>query len=283
MKKINKSILSQIIAPRNPNSYKGNYGKILIIAGSLPFGGAAIMSSSAAVHAGAGLVTVATVQEKFTAINTKIPEAMTVDYHNIIETSDAINKANVIVIGPGLGTDEYAKSLVHLVLDNAKAEQTLVLDASALTIIAQQKLSLSQTSANLILTPHQGEWRRLSGLDIDQQTEQNNQTAINKIAPNALLIVKKHHSEIYYQDQVSQITAGNAGMATGGMGDTLTGIIAALVGQFDFSLKTVEAALFLHSFVADKIFKKNYVVLPEMLIKNLPKVMKKIANNTAKG
>jgi hydroxyethylthiazole kinase-like uncharacterized protein yjeF len=277
MKKIDKSILTQTIQPRDPISYKGNYGRILIIAGSLHFGGAAILSSSAAVYSGAGLVTVATIPEKFQSINTRIPEAMTIDYHNIIETLDSIRQSDVIVIGPGLGTSNYTESLIHLVIDNTTKNQTIIFDASALTVIANKKIPITNLAAHVILTPHQGEWQRLSGLQISQQTPKNNLSAINELSPTALLIVKKHLSEIYYRNDVSQITAGNAGMATGGMGDTLTGIIASLVGQFGFSQDVVASALFLHSFIADKIFKSDYVVLPEELIDLIPRTMQKIA------
>ncbi|WP_125770337.1 NAD(P)H-hydrate dehydratase [Companilactobacillus furfuricola] len=279
MQKIDKSILKQVITPRDPISYKGNYGKILIIAGSSNFGGAAIMSASAAIHSGAGLVTVATIPEKFTAINTRIPEAMTVDYHHLIEIIDAIKNADVIAIGPGLGTSKYSESLVSLVIDHAHMDQTIIFDASALTIIAGSKIDIAKIPANVILTPHQGEWQRLSQLEIAEQKPKKNLEQLHNIAPNALLIVKKHLSEVYYEGSANQIIAGNPGMATGGMGDTLTGIIAAFVGQFGFSQNTVEAALFLHSFIADKIYKKNYVVLPEKLIEAIPKSMQKIVTN----
>lgn len=279
MQKIDKSILTQVITPRDPISYKGNYGKILIIAGSSNFGGAAIMSASAAIHSGAGLVTVATIPEKFSAVNTKIPEAMTIDYHHLIEVIDAIKNADVIAIGPGLGTSKYSESLVSLVIDHAHMDQTIVFDASALTIIAQSNIDIAKIPANVILTPHQGEWQRLSNLEIPEQKPKKNLEQLHNIAPNALLIVKKHLSEVYYEGSANQIIAGNPGMATGGMGDTLTGMIAAFVGQFGFSQNTVEGALFLHSYIADKLYKKNYVVLPEKLIEAIPKNMQKIITN----
>ncbi|AKP66824.1 NAD(P)H-hydrate dehydratase [Companilactobacillus ginsenosidimutans] len=282
MQKIDKSILSKVIKPRNPISYKGNYGRILIIAGSLHFGGAAILSSSAAVYSGAGLVTVATTPEKFVSLNTRIPEAMTIDYHNIMETLNSIRQSNVIVIGPGLGTSELTQSLINMVTENTTKDQTIIFDASALTEIAEKNISLTQISAHVILTPHQGEWQRLSKLEIADQSTENNLQSIQEIAPDSLLIVKKHLSEIYYNNKVEQISAGNPGMATGGMGDTLTGIIAAFVGQFGFSKNTVSAALFLHSFIADKIYKKNYVVLPEELINEIPSTMKKITTKSSK-
>jgi len=276
MEKISKNILNQVILPRNPESYKGNYGKVLIIAGSTHFGGAAILASSATVHSGAGLVTVATTPEKFTAINTRIPEAMTIDYHNKKELLTAILNNNVIAIGPGLGTSSVAIGLVKAVLNNTKTDQTVILDASALTIIAEEKIPL-QTTAHIILTPHQGEWRRLSQLEIPEQTELNNFEKLQDINPEAVLILKKHNSEIYFQDMSFKITAGNAGMATGGMGDTLTGIMAGFIGQFGYSLATIQAALLIHSVIGDKLFEKEYVVLPSKIIEKLPKYMQKFS------
>lgn len=276
MEKISKNILNQVILPRNPESYKGNYGKVLIIAGSTHFGGAAILASSATVHSGAGLVTVATTPEKFTAINTRIPEAMTIDYHNKKELLTAILNNNVIAIGSGLGTSSVAIGLVKAVLNNTKTDQTVILDASALTIIAEEKIPL-QTTAHIILTPHQGEWRRLSQLEIPEQTELNNFEKLQDINPEAVLILKKHNSEIYFQDMSFKITAGNAGMATGGMGDTLTGIMAGFIGQFGYSLATIQAALLIHSVIGDKLFEKEYVVLPSKIIEKLPKYMQKFS------
>jgi len=276
MEKISKNILNQVILPRNPESYKGNYGKVLIIAGSTHFGGAAILASSAAVHAGAGLVTVATTPEKFTSINTRIPEAMTIDYHNKKELLTAILNNNVIAIGPGLGTSSVAIGLVKAVLNNTKTDQTVILDASALTIIAEEKIPL-QTTAHIILTPHQGEWRRLSQLEIPEQTELNNFEKLQDLNPDAVLVLKKHNSEIYFQDMSFKITAGNAGMATGGMGDTLTGIMAGFIGQFGYSLATIQSALLIHSVIGDKLNEKEYVVLPSQIIDKLPKYMQKFS------
>jgi Predicted sugar kinase len=119
-------------------------------------------------------------------------------------------------------------------LKNTNELHTLIIDASALTIIAKEKINLKDLHVNLILTPHQGEWERLSGLEINQQIPENNLTALNNLAPQSILIVKKHLSDIYYQGKVSQLSNGNPGMATGGMGDTLTGIIAGFVAQFGF-------------------------------------------------
>lgn len=281
MKNISKNVLTQAIKPRNPESYKGNYGKVLIIAGSTHFGGAAILCSSAAIASGAGLVTVATTPEKFTALNVKIPEAMTLDYHHKKELLNAIHNNSVIAIGPGLGTSSIAKGLVKTVLENTTAKQTVIFDASALTVIAEEKFILD-TPSNIIMTPHQGEWQRLSNLDIPNQTVANNLQKLQELNSKSVLVLKKHFSEIYYQDQILKIAAGNPGMATGGMGDTLTGIIAGFVGQFGYSVQTISAALLIHSTIADKINQKEYVVLPTKVIDKLPKFMSKYSSRSSK-
>ena len=134
-----------------------------------------------------------------------------------------------------------------------------------------------QSEANLVLTPHQGEWQRLSQLPIAQQTPENNQAKLKNLNPKAILILKKHLSEIYYQDKILQIQAGNPGMATGGMGDTLTGILAGFIGQFGFSIKTISSALLIHGLIADDLNEKNYVVLPSKIIEKLPKYMAKFS------
>jgi len=277
MEKITENVLKQVIIKRNPESYKGNYGKILIIAGSSHFGGAAILCTSAAINSGAGLVTIATTPEKFTALNTSIPEAMTIDYHDKKETLNAIHQNNVIAIGPGLDTSSITKGLISLVLKESTKEQTVILDASALTVIAEQNIKLN-SAAHLIMTPHQGEWQRLSGLEVSAQTTKNNYQKLHQLDPNAILILKKHFSELYYQDKILQLQAGNAGMATGGMGDTLTGIIAGFIGQFGYSIKTISAALLIHSTIADKLYKKDYVTLPSAIITKLPKAMREYSH-----
>jgi len=277
MEKITENILKHVITPRNPESYKGNYGRVLIIAGSAQFGGAAILATSATVASGAGLVTVASVPEKFTSINTRIPEAMTIDYQDKNALIESIKKNNVIAIGPGLALSSITKGLVKTVLREATIKQTVIIDASALTIIAQENIKL-KSDAHIIMTPHQGEWERLSKLGISDQTPTNNAEKLDELNPKAILILKKHLSEIYYQDQALQIEAGNPGMATGGMGDTLTGIMAGFIGQFGNSLDTIAAALFIHSYVADELNKKDYVVLPSKIITKLPKYMAKFSN-----
>ncbi|MDO1605646.1 NAD(P)H-hydrate dehydratase [Lactobacillus sp. YT155] len=260
----------QIIKPRPTNSHKGNFGRVLIIAGSTNFAGAAIMSAKAAVYSGAGLVTLATDPKIFSAINSSIPEVMTLDYN--YELTEDIQKSNVILIGPGLA-DYACSSLLKQVVKRSQSHQTVIVDATALNHLTPELLA--KIKAQVILTPHQMEWQRLSKIKIDNQNDETNLTYLNQFETNPILVLKSHQTTIYYDDQIFQNIPGNPGMATGGSGDTLAGIIAGFTAQFDNRIETISAAVFTHSDIANDLFNSNYVVLPELLIKELPSYMKK--------
>lgn len=274
MKKIDRKIL-KVIKPRNSNSHKGTYGRVLIIAGTKNFGGAAIMSSSAAVYAGAGLVTLATDSHNITAVNSSTPEVMPVSYDdNLI---DYIKNSNVIAIGPGLG-DNIHNEILEKVIKHINANQTLIIDASSLNTLAKDLSILNNFQGKLILTPHQMEWQRLSGIKIKDQSVERNADFISKMSGSPIVVLKSHQTNIYYKKNVYQNIPGNPGMATGGSGDILTGIIAAFCAQFGTSIETVNAAVYMHSAIANELYKTNYVVLPEKLIQKIPEYMKKEAD-----
>lgn len=278
MQTITADILKKVIHQRPQNSFKGTFGKVLIVGGNPNMGGAAIMAGSAAVHAGAGLVTIATARENLTAVHSVIPEAMFVDYEDHAQFVPLIHGVNVIVLGPGLGNDASAVKVIQTVLANVESNQTLIIDGSAITLISQNSDLKKQvpTTATIIYTPHQMEWQRLSGIQIDEQEDvRRNQQA--QQALNATVILKKHHSEIYFQNgEVRKLTVGGPAMATGGMGDTLTGILAAFLAQFkDSRNDTIQAAVYTHSKIADELAEEKYVVLPTDIISHLQSFMKR--------
>lgn len=276
MQIITDELARQVIVARPAISHKGDFGRILIIGGSQQYGGAAIMSASAAVYAGAGLVSVASDLSVLASLHTRLPEAMFIDYRQpFVQWAPTVQAADVIVIGPGLGLSAFALLLLKQVLQAVRPEQTLLIDGSALTLIAREKLALPD--AQLILTPHQMEWARLSGLSIEQQTVANNQAVLADY-PKATLVLKKHHTEIYHQTQVSQLMIGGPAMATGGSGDTLTGIIAAFCGQFGTNYQTISAAVYTHSAISDQLAQKQYVTLPTQMIQALPQFMAQMAD-----
>lgn len=277
MTEITEAILKKVITKRSSDTHKGDYGRILLIGGGENYGGAIIMSTSGAVNSGAGLTAVATHPVNLTALHARLPEAMFIDWRDA-KLANLIKNMDVVVCGPGLGMSDLAKQIMVILRRCTSEKQTVVLDASALDLISQDKSLLPTNAGHLILTPHQMEWQRLSQIRIPFQTDSANIDALNQLIPdsNAMLVLKSNHTHIYDgKGQVFVNPLGNPGMATGGMGDTLAGIIGGFVAQFGPSVDTVLAAVYIHSLAGDLISKDNYVVKPTEVSKVLPKLMKK--------
>ena len=277
MTEITEAILKKVITKRSSDTHKGDYGRILLIGGGENYGGAIIMSTSGAVNSGAGLTAVATHPVNLTALHARLPEAMFIDWRDA-KLANLIKNMDVVVCGPGLGMSDLAKQIMVILRRCTSEKQTVVLDASALDLISQDKSLLPTNAGHLILTPHQMEWQRLSQIRIPFQTDSANIDALNQLIPdsNAMLVLKSNHTHIYDgKGQVFVNPLGNPGMATGGMGDTLAGIIGGFVAQFGPSVDTVLAAVYIHSLAGDLINKDNYVVKPTEVSKVLPKLMKK--------
>ena len=277
---ITEDILRKVIKKRPSDSHKGNYGRVLLIGGSENYGGAIIMAAEAALNSGAGLISVATHAVNLDALHARNPEIMFIDWRdrNLV---DLITKMDVIVCGPGLGTGTVAQQLLATVSQNVSHNQILVLDASALDMMGQDKNLIPKHASLVILTPHQMEWQRLSQIRIPFQTDSANLDALKKIFPtqNAILVLKSNHTHIYTNtDQIFVNPLGNPGMATGGMGDTLAGIIGGFTAQFGDNLDSVLAAVFIHSLAGDKIAENNYVVRPTKISALLPQLMKEFAS-----
>lgn len=277
MTEITEAILKKVITKRSSDTHKGDYGRILLIGGGENYGGAIIMSTSGAVNSGAGRTAVATHPVNLTALHARLPEAMFIDWRDA-KLANLIKNMDVVVCGPGLGMSDLAKQIMVILRRCTSEKQTVVLDASALDLISQDKSLLPTNTGHLILTPHQMEWQRLSQIRIPFQTDSANIDALNQLIPdsNAMLVLKSNHTHIYDgKGQVFVNPLGNPGMATGGMGDTLAGIIGGFVAQFGPSVDTVLAAVYIHSLAGDLINKDNYVVKPTEVSKVLPKLMKK--------
>lgn len=277
--KITADILKQVIVKRKSNTHKGNYGRILLIGGSQNYGGAIIMATEGALGAGAGLIAVATDPANLSALHARDPEAMFLDYASP-RLASLIQGMNVLVCGPGLSTSAFAQKVLRIVAANAQEKQTVVLDASALDLIAQDRSFLPLKAGHLIFTPHQMEWQRVSKIKIADQTDPANLKALKELVPagNAILILKSNHTHVY--DEAGHVyvnTTGNPGMATGGMGDTLAGITGGFVAQFGSGLSSILAAVYIHSLAGDMLYRDHYVVRPTAISHLLPQIMKKYA------
>ena len=238
-------IPTSIFKKRDKESHKGLFGHVLIIGGDIGMSGAARLASEAALRTGAGLVSLATRYAHASIINSTRPEIMSYPAEREYEIKHLIEKASVIAIGPGLGQSEWAATLFAASINS---EKTLVVDADALNLLAMEP----HNRDNWILTPHPGEAARL--LDITAEEVQADRfSAVKKIAEKfgGVVVLKGNGSLIYAEGNTFLCDKGNPGMASGGMGDVLTGIIASLLAQ-GFSLAdAAKVGVHLHAAAGD--------------------------------
>lgn len=263
---------------RKPNSHKGDYGRLLIVGGSEGYTGAPVLAASAALRSGAGLVFAAVPREVYPIVAGRCSAAMAFPLPDTAEELVNRTKCSVALIGPGLGRNHDA-----LVEDLLKTlDCPVVLDADGLNAAAGHLDWIRHRTAPTILTPHDGEFARLTSasLPIIDRLE-----AARSLAKNtgAIVVLKGHRTVTAAPDGRTWInTSGNAGMATGGSGDVLAGIIAGLLGQkqlYDDSTDTAlltARAVWLHGDAGDAAARRlgEYSLLPDDLIDALPEVLR---------
>lgn len=272
MKKLNEAILSEIICQRSENAYKGTFGRAVLLGGNEQYGGAIIMSAEAALATGTGLVTVVTAEKNHASLHARSPEAMVVSWENRKLLSEVLETATVILIGPGLGLEKTSQELLHFVVAHQKQNQWLVIDGSAITLFSEMTVPLNYPE-QIIFTPHQMEWQRLSSIKIAEQAEAENRKMQKKLG--GTVVLKSHRTEIYGLSGTYFNPIGTPAMATGGMGDTLAGMITGFLAQFENKEAAICAAVYLHSFIGEHLSEERYVVLPTEITKLIPFFMKK--------
>ena len=281
MRKVQKEEIQRVIIKRQATAYKGDFGRLLLIGGTYPYGGAIIMAAIAAVHSGAGLVTVATDQENIPALHSHLPEAMSFDLADRDLLCEQIQKANVILVGPGLKESNENQAVLQMIFEQVSRHQVLILDGGAISLFSTSQFDLPEDQ--LVFTPHQKEWEKLSGLDITSQTEEKSQRAVQNFPEGTVIVEKGPHTRIWIsgQEEGYQLDVGGPYQATGGMGDTLAGMIAGFAGQFPQVglYERVTVATYLHSAIAEDLSKEDYVVLPTAISKEIPKWMRKWSDN----
>jgi NAD(P)H-hydrate epimerase len=248
------------LQPRRADSNKGNFGRILVVAGSRGMSGAAILCASAALRAGAGLVYLATpdsVQPVAAAAN---PCYLTIPLPQdaqgrLAESAEAeilsqAQKNDVVVLGPGLGRSVALSKMIPPLLE--KIQAPVVLDADGLNALEHNTERLKGRHAPLIMTPHPGEFARLLGRDIASVQAERREAAARFAAEHGLIMVLKGHGTVVTDGRRIYInTTGNPGMATGGTGDVLSGVIAALLGQRLDAFAAAQLGVHLHGLAGD--------------------------------
>jgi len=242
---------------REQDAHKGHFGNVVIVGGDRGLGGAGLLSSRAAVYSGAGLTSLVTRPEHVSASLVSCPEVMVKGVDSGQDIEEHLVKPDVIAIGPGLGQSAWSEQMIQRVFWEAeKRDVSVIMDADALNLLTKLKLS-SNLPKSLILTPHPGEAARLLNTSV-AVIESNRFSAAAKIQKkfNATVVLKGSGTVICHKSGGTQkwgiCDSGNPGMATGGMGDVLTGIIAGLLAQGLTLKEAAEAGVDLHAKAADQ-------------------------------
>ncbi len=248
---IDDQIISSVYKPRNKFGHKGNFGHALIIAGSYGKMGAAVLSSKACLRTGAGLVTCFIPKCGYETMQTAIPEAMVMTDANssiLTKMDDDVSKYDSIGIGPGLGTASETRTAIKELLTVSK--KPFVIDADALNGLSMEK-KIPSLPPGSVLTPHPKEFERLFG-ECKNDFERLDKALANAELLNCLIIVKGHYSFIACPGGKGYFNStGNAGMATAGSGDVLTGMITSLLAQGYSSEQAAILGVYLHGCAGD--------------------------------
>ncbi|MBK7145666.1 MAG: NAD(P)H-hydrate dehydratase [Xanthomonadales bacterium] len=240
--------LRTALAPRARDLHKGGCGHVLVIGGDHGHGGAALLAARAAAHSGAGLVSVATRAEHVAPILASIPEAMVRAVASSAELRGLIDRADVIALGPGLGQSDWG---LQMAAEACASALPMVLDADALNLLAAARIQLP---TDCVLTPHPGEAARLLGVEVGA-IAQDRYAAVRELARRfrAIVVLKGAGSLVADRDgAVAVCPFGNPGMASGGMGDALTGIIAALIAQGLGLVDAARVGVTVHALAGDR-------------------------------
>jgi NAD(P)H-hydrate epimerase len=252
--------MRELVPARVADSHKGDFGRVLVIAGSMGSTGAAHLAATGALRSGAGLVTIATPKSCLPIVAAMAPEYMTIGLEETasgtIDFSAADRvldfKADVIAIGPGLGRDPSTAAFVHAVFERSGVP--LVLDADALNaFVGDPDRLMGRDGVDVIITPHPGEMARLVSVSIEEVQSDRLEHARNFAARHRCHVVLKGHRTVVAGPEGRSFVnlTGNAGMATGGTGDLLTGMIAAWFAQILDAEGACKLAVYLHGTAGD--------------------------------
>ncbi len=247
------SQLLNALSPRSRDANKGHFGHVLVVGGDYGMAGATAMAAEAAARMGAGLVSVATRPEHVTAIVSRRPEIMV---HGVVsgqELEPLLKKPTVIVIGPGLGRSAWAEQLLQKVVQQTDVSgQPLLLDADALNILSEGRVVPKPQRDNWVLTPHPGEAARLLGCD-NAELQADRFAAVKNLQQRygGVVVLKGAGSLVAGDESLTLCDLGNPGMASGGMGDVLSGVIGGLLAQGLSLAQAASLGVSLHARAAD--------------------------------
>ena len=264
---------------RDDFGHKGDFGKIGIIGGSMGMTGSSFLSSNAAIKAGAGLVYNIVPREIFEIMSIKFVEPIAKSFDDLNEMEEFLKGLDAIAMGPGMGLVAYAKEVFERTI---KIDKKLLIDADGLNLLSK-KLNLLEERKDFstILTPHEGEFARLSGLSLDEIKNNREKLAVDFAKKHKVILVLKGHETIVTDGKNIYINrTGNSGMATGGSGDVLTGIISAFMKNYSL-YDAARLGVYVHGLSGDIYADKNSKtsLRARDLIENLSEVFKGFEKN----
>jgi NAD(P)H-hydrate epimerase len=283
---IEKELVKTMLPDRPKNAHKGSAGRVAVVAGSYGYVGAAALCSFAAVKGGAGLVTLLTPENTREILAIKLTEVMVkglpvsddrlVAEESLEVVTEALDKADVLAIGPGFGISEEAGNLIRDILVTTSVP--CVIDADAITALKDHTELLSHMLAEKVLTPHPGEMARITGIRISE-IEKNRVEVARLYAEKwqAVVVLKGVPTVVALPDGTVYLnTTGTPAMATGGSGDVLTGLIATLIGQGLTVADAAVAGVYLHGRAGELAAGGSVGMAASELLQMLPEARKTV-------
>ncbi len=269
-----------LLPDRDLWAHKGNFGKILLLCGSRGYTGAAALAAMGALRSGAGLVFLGVPESIYAIEEVKLTEAIVFPLPEeqgrlsaaaVEEILPRLKGMDVVLLGPGLGQSPGTAEVIYRVLREFPGP--VVLDADGINALVMHKDILRERTGITILTPHEGEFRRL-GYEIGPDREETASAAAREL--NAIVVLKGHETVITDGRVSYRNRTGNPGMAVGGSGDVLAGIISGLIGQKIPALEAAACGVWLHGAAGDVCAREigQYGMLPSDLLQALPRLMK---------
>lgn len=264
---------------RDDFGHKGDFGKIGILGGSMGMTGSSFLSSNAAIRSGAGLVYNIVPREIFEIMSIKFVEPIAKTFDDIEEMGKFLEGLDLIAMGPGMGLGSYAKTVFERTI---KIEKKLLIDADGLNLLSKNlNLLEERKDFSTILTPHEGEFARITGISLEEIKNNREKLAVDFAKKHKVILVLKGHETIVTDGKNIYINkTGNSGMATGGSGDVLTGIISAFMKNYSL-YDAARLGVYIHGLAGDIYAEKNSKtsLRARDLIENLSVVFKAFEKN----
>ena len=252
--------------------HKGNYGRAVLVAGSIGCLGAARLATESCIRSGAGLTTLITSSEGRKLLSGSLVEGMLATFEDNEKVKYLLSKADAVAFGPGIKEDEESmKILEEIIID---IPSSIIIDAGGINLLSKNKKCLCSVKDKVILTPHPGEMARLIGKDISY-VEKNRIECSRAFAKQykCIVLLKGYNTVVTDGKNVFINKTGNSKMASGGMGDTLTGIITALVAQGYSNMDATLLGAYIHGLAAEYSARDRYSIIARDLIESIPFVM----------